>query len=194
MTVLSLIDEEGDVLLLDAVTTLSKSRNIAVTKSSVMSGAEVGDGIRVGNFTASFSGVCTTSKIRRRGPTEVLPPTPRELDVLLQKMVDSQKRFTLYGNHLIETIRDVVITNHVVTQEAYLDSVIVAISVEQVFVSEVARQATFTLPAKEAADQIPKKEEKGAGTKAESPDWREVYRSPSLQYFQLKADLAGGLS
>lgn len=189
MTVLSLIDSDGEVLLLDAVTSFSKQRSNSVTESSVMSGANVGDGIRIGNYQATFSGVCTTTKIRRRGPTEVLPPTPLELDAMLERMVLSQKRFTLYGNHLINTIPDVVITSHNVLQEVFEDSVTVSISVKQVFVADAATQATITIPSKQAAPEIPKEEKKGAGTKTVTPDFGFVYRGPSLNTFSIRSDL-----
>jgi hypothetical protein len=156
MSLVYLKSQDDEILALDSVTEVSESQQNSVTKSSVMSGAEASDGYTIGNITVAFSGICTYSKIPR-STASVTAPNPKELNALLKKMVNSQTRFTLYGNDLIPTLNEVVITGFSVTQSRYSNAVEVSVALEQVFVTDAAQATRITKPTKEAEEELPEK-------------------------------------
>ena len=138
-----MLSTKGEALALDVTTEVSKGRAANITSYSIQDGASRADGYTVGNPSISFSGVCTYSKIRPNdGDIKYLNPS--ELDKVINEMIESQQRFTLYGNDLIPTLDQVVITDYSINQSDKINAVEVSVTVEQVFVSETSKKSTFT--------------------------------------------------
>lgn len=166
MAVVFMKSPSGDLLTLDAITEVSKSRSNSLTKSSVMSGAQISDGYTIGNPTITFSGICSYTKVGV-GRHPAVPPTPVELNTILDEMVISEERFTLYGNDLIPTLNNVVIKDYGIVQSKWLNTINVTITVEQVFVSESATRTRITRPAADTNGDVTEEQDGGQGTKTQ---------------------------
>jgi len=153
---------------LDITTEVSKSQSNALTKSSVMDGSNFSDGYTIGNPSITFTGICNYHKINRNIPG-FITPNPREFSVILDKMIASFQRFTLYGNNLIPTLPNVVITSYQINQSKYSESMEVTITVEQVFVSERAQTVRLTKPETATSSDLDVTEnsDSGDGSKTE---------------------------
>jgi hypothetical protein len=190
MAVVYLKSDTGRIVAIDATQKVTKSRRNSITKSSVMSGAQASDGYTVGNPTVTFSGVCSTTKlaINRTGSIEATQyPTPTELHDLMEEMILSEQRFTLYGNNLIPTLEDVVITSYDIIQEKWIDSVEVLITVEQVFVTKQAQETVISVPNKASEDEISYESDKGTGSATEKTSDR---RNEILKLYYSRYDLS----
>lgn len=161
MTVVYLKSSDTEILTLDSITSVEKSQSNSVTKSSVMSGKQASDGYTVGNPTIAFSGICTYSKLKRTNQI-ITPPTPEELDKIVTRMINSQTRFTMYGNALIPTMKDMVITDYRIMQDKYSNAITVSMALEQVFVSDAADVITISRPTKEAKPELPENSKSGS--------------------------------
>jgi len=168
MSSVFLISHENDFFALDVTTDVAKSQSNSLTKSSVMDGTNFSDGFTIGNPSISFSGICNYNKIDR-GIAGFKIPNPKEFSVLLDKMIASFQRFTLYGNKLIPNLDNVVITNYQITQNKYSDAMEVSLTVEQVFVSERAQEVRLTKPSKATSSDldVTEKTDSGDGSKTE---------------------------
>lgn len=149
-TVYMFSPESGDLFTLDTVTVVTKTASNTLTKSSVMEGASIGDGFTKGNPQITFNGLCSYNKIARsvQSPTlqEQFIPDPTAFNLLLDEIIDSYQRFTLYGNDLIPDLTDVVIVDYTLTQSQFIDTIEVSLTVEQVFVSRRAIRSRITQP------------------------------------------------
>ena len=179
MSVVYMRSSKGEVLALDATVNVTKSRNNTLTKSSVQSGAQISDGFTIGNPSITFSGVCSYTKIKRTG--EEAPPTPDKLNVILDEMILSKERFTLYGNNLIPTLSDVVILSYSLVQSIYENAIDVTITVEQVFISKSAQKTRITAPAKSTNGDVTEEEGLGQGNKTQQPEAQKISYLQSLR-------------
>ena len=159
----------GDLFTLDTVTSVNKTASNTVTKSSVMEGAAIGDGFTKGNPQVSFTGLCSYNKIVRNPVEDELIPDPIAFSLILDEIIDSYERFTLYGNDLIPDLHEVVIVDYSITQNQFIDTMEVSMTVEQVFVSERAIRTRITQPEKTKGSDldVTEKSEEGKGTKTQ---------------------------
>jgi len=165
------------IIAFDATTKTDYTRRNNLTKSSVMSGAQVSDGYTIGAKVISFSGVVSYSKIRNE------TPTPEMLQVYIDEVINSQTRFTFNGNKLIPSLDDCVIIASDVNHDRFSDAVTTSITVEQVFVTKTAVTTTLILaPSSTTNGELADKKENGSGAKTEVP------KSKSKTLFKRAAD------
>ena len=158
----------GDLLTLDTVVNVNKTASNTLTKSSIMEGSSVGDGYTKGNPKISFSGLCSYNKIIRNPVEDEIIPDPIAFHLILDEIIDSYERFTLYGNDLIPDLAEVVIVDYSITQNRYIDTIEVSLTVEQVFVSERAVTSRITQPEKAKGSDLDVREETDSGKGSKS--------------------------
>lgn len=185
MTVVFMVSTKGELLSLDSTVNVSKNRSNSLTKSSVMTGAQISDGYIIGNPSVTFSGICSYTKINRGRSEGNSPPDPDKFNVILDEMVLSQERFTLYGNDLIPSLDDVVILDYSINQGVFENAIEITITVEQVFVSESAQKTRVTVPSANTNGDVTEEQDLGQGNKTQQEESRTLLRT--------LADSAGGL-
>lgn len=159
-----------NIICMDAETDISVQRSNKVTSSSVMTGTNRSDGYEIGRKSLSISGVITYSKTPRQKFQG--NPTPLQFQELLEELVLSKQRFTVYSNkqgeQLFDDLDDCVIVNHSV-QSRDLNSITANITVQEQFVSDAAR--VTTLPpklSKEVEAGLSDTKDQGKGTSTEA--------------------------
>ncbi|WP_021024330.1 phage baseplate protein [Salinivibrio costicola] len=135
-----LLSKDGDnIICLDAENNISVSRNNTASTSSIMSGAVKTDGFEIGNRVVTINGVLTYSK----SPRQKIDgnPTPLSFQRLLDELVKSKQRFTLFSNkrgeQLFDDIDDCIILSHSV-QSRDLNSISASITIQEQFVTDAA--------------------------------------------------------
>lgn len=161
-----------DIICLDAERDISVTRNNTASTSSIMSGAVKTDGFEIGNRVITINGVLTYSK----SPRQKIDgnPTPLSFQRLLDELIKSKQRFTLFsnkrGDQLFDDIDDCIILNHSV-QSRDLNSITASITIQEQFVTDAAR--TTTIPPKlssEVEAGLSKESDQGSGTSTETSE------------------------
>lgn len=140
-----------------------------------MDGSQVSDGYIIGNPQVTFSGIVSYSKIRNNAPT------PQEFQIYINELIQSYTRFTFYGNALIPSLSNCVITNINVVHTNYSDAIEAVISLEQVFVNKPAIKTEIyspIAPSVTTEGELAAKEDTGDGNKTqvdESEPWYQKY-------------------
>lgn len=161
-----------DIICLDAERDISVTRNNTASTSSIMSGAVKTDGFEIGNRVVTINGVLTYSK----SPRQKIDgnPTPLSFQRLIDELVKSKQRFTLFSNkrgeQLFDDIDDCIIVSHSV-QSRDLNSISASITIQEQFVTDAAR--TTTIPPKlssEVEAGLSKESDQGSGTSTETSE------------------------
>ncbi len=187
MAVVSFMSKDGSkIVCLDATTDVTYKRSNSSTQHSVMSGANISDTYRIGNPTISFSGMCTYSKgLRQKGN-----PTPKELEKLINELVESYTRVNLLGNSLIPSLNDCVILDFSVHQADYLDAVMVDITLKQQFISNRAVVTTVKAPSKSTKGSAADNKNGGSGKKSQA-DLTKYTTAAAIEEFGFSGVLGG---
>lgn len=157
MSLVYFMSESGDLICLDGTEAVDVSRSNSVSKSSMMSGRSVADGVAEGNKIITVTGICTYTKSVRQQQNG--NPDPLKLQDLLDEVVRNQEKFKLRFKKgaytLLRDIKNCVIVDQSVRVADYLDSVAVTLTIEEVFVSESAKKTYLqAIPSRAAEPQI----------------------------------------
>ena len=168
MSVVYLLSKDGEnIIALDCTTNVSRTRSNSITTNSVMSGANASDTYTIGNQTISFTGLVTYNKTANSATDS---PDPLEFQTLLNDLVRSYTRFDLFGNDLIPTLKDCVLTEESYTQDTFEDTIRVSLSVTEVFVTDPADRTSLTVtPSVTTEGQLADEKDGGSGSKSVVP-------------------------
>lgn len=167
MAVVFLYSVDGEVIALDATTDVTYTRSASATKSTVIDGSSIADHYHANLPTIAFSGIVTGYKLREG------TPFVSEFVQIINELMDSGTPFTLYGteDNAIPTEDNMVITNfQVIRNQNTMDSLEVALSLEQMDISSTIKLTDVTLPAKNTDGQLANNVSTGGGTKTEVDD------------------------
>lgn len=132
---------DGDTIVtMDSETDITFSRSNTSTKHSIFKNADISDGLIEGNVIITVTGVVTYSKTPRQS---LRNPTPIEFQNLIDQVVRSQQRFTLYsskaGHELLKDVSDCVITDQSISISRWSNSITATLTFESQFITDAAR-------------------------------------------------------
>lgn len=142
MSLAYFISNSGDIICLDGTQSVEVTRSNSLTKSSMMIGREVADGVIEGNKVINITGVCTYTKSIRQQQNG--NPDPIKLQELLDQVVRNEERFKLRfvkGSYdLLKDINNCVIVSQSIMVDQYLDTITVNLTIEEAFISQSAKK------------------------------------------------------
>lgn len=150
MSKVYIIAPDGEAIIgLDCEKSITVSRDNQITSKSVMSGKDISDGYTTGLKTINIEGIVTYSK----GLQQQDNLNPIDFQRTIDNLIDSQQRFTLYSDKVVElmdNIEDCVIESCSVALDRFLNAITVQITIREVWISQSAAIGSFYLPPKKS--------------------------------------------
>ncbi|AUR84722.1 hypothetical protein NVP1063O_055 [Vibrio phage 1.063.O._10N.261.45.C7] len=167
MAIVYFISKEGNIFSLGSEDNITVSQSNRSSKSSTMQGRTASDDLEEGNKTLSVSGMVSYTKTARQESNGI--PDPITFQRMLDKVISSGERFTVYtnksGKSLLDNMKDCVVIDRSVTVDRFSNAITATITFEQQFITDAAT-TTYLPPQKsESVKNLASVDDSGNATK-----------------------------
>jgi hypothetical protein len=172
MAIVYFISKEGNIFSLGSEDNITVSQSNKSSKSSIMAGRSASDDLEEGNKVLSISGVVSYTKTAKQESDGV--PNPLEFQRMLDSVVSSGERFTVYtnkaGRSLLDNMKDCVVIDRSVTVDKYSNAITASVTFEQQFITDSATK-TYLPPQKSSSvNNLASEDGTGTTTKTTQPE------------------------